>query len=91
MCTPILESDCEEPVRTSKRVSWGLGAYSRICPWGVLNFVLFTGGVQSSLGPEHPHISIDFTGPGGGLAPIAPPPFNTPLLGTPSEQPTIPQ
>ena len=74
MYTPIFESDCEEPVRTLKKVSWGPGAYSGICPGGFLHFFLFLGGgCQHSLGPEHPHISVDFTGPVGRLAPIAPP------------------
>ena len=42
------------------------GAYSGIFPGG---------GAQNPLGPENPLKSIDFTGPGGGLAPIAPPEY----------------
>ena len=39
------------------------------------------GGAQNPFGPENPLKSIGFTGPGGGLASIAPP-WNTPLKGT---------
>ena len=48
------------------------GAYSGICPGG-LTFFFFPGGAQHPLGHENPLKSIDFTGPGGALAPIAPP------------------
>jgi len=44
---------------------------------GCLYFLSFQGGAQQPLGPENPLKSKDFTGPGGGLAPIAP--LNTPL------------
>ena len=41
------------------------GASSGICPgWGA----------QHPVGPKKPLKSMDFTGPGGGLAPMAPPP-----------------
>jgi len=43
----------------------------------VLKFFSFQGGARYPLGYENPLKSIDFTGPGGGLAPIAP--LNTPL------------
>ena len=39
---------------------------------GGLNFFFFPGGAQHPLGHEKPLKSIDFTGPGGGLVPIAP-------------------
>ena len=53
-------------------------AYSGICPVGGLIFFIFPGGAQHPLGPENPLKSIEFTGPGRGLAHIAPP-LNTPL------------
>ena len=60
-----------------------LGAYSRICPWGGLNFFLYTWGggsknrilgqtrAQHPLGSEN---TVDFTGPGR-LSPIALPEY----------------
>jgi len=42
---------------------------------GGLKFFLFSGGAQHPLGPENPLKSIDFTGSGGGLAPITPPEY----------------
>jgi len=39
-----------------------------------LHFFFQRGGAQHPLGPEKPLKSIDFTGYGGGLAPIVPPP-----------------
>ena len=46
---------------------------------GGLKFFLFPGrGTQHPFGPENPPKSIYFTGPGGGLAPIAP--LNTLLI-----------
>ena len=53
-------------------------AYSGNCPGG-LKFFLSRGRAQHMLGPENPLKSIDFTGPEGGLAPIALP-LNTPLV-----------
>ena len=50
------------------------GAYSEICPGGDLKFFsLSRVWAQHPLGPENTLKSINFTGPGGGLAPIAPP------------------
>jgi len=48
------------------------GAYLGIRPRGAYIFS-FQGGAQHPLGHENLLKSIDFTGPGGGLAPIAPP------------------
>ena len=56
------------------------GAYSGTCPGGgTLNvFSLSRVWAQHPLGPENTLKSINFTGPGGGLSPIAP--LNAPLF-----------
>ena len=53
------------------------GAYSGICPGGAYFFSL-SRGAHHPLGPANPLKSLNFSAPGGGLAPIAPP-LNTPL------------
>ena len=51
---------------------------------GGLNFLSFLGGgAQLPFGPENPLKSIDFIGPGRGLAPIAPPPEYAPVIAPP--------
>ena len=49
------------------------GVFRNLSREGVLIFFSFQGEAQHPLGPENPLKSINFTGPGGGLAPIAPP------------------
>ena len=48
------------------------GVFRNLSKGGGLNFFLFPGGAQHPLGPKKPLKSIDFTGPGGGLAPYPP-------------------
>jgi len=54
------------------------GVFRNLSRGGGLNFCISRGD-QHPLGHENPLKSIDFTGPVGGLAPIAPP-LNTPLI-----------
>ena len=44
---------------------------------GLKFFSLSSGGLCTPWGPENPMKSIDFTGPGGSLAPIAPPEYDS--------------
>ena len=48
----------------SRPDSFSAGAYSGICPGGLI-FLTFQGGAQHLLGPENFLKLIDFTGPGG--------------------------
>ena len=49
------------------------GVLMNLSKGGLKFFSLSSGGLCTPWGPENPMKSIDFTGPGGGLAPIAPP------------------
>ena len=51
------------------------GVFRNLSRGGVLTFFLSSGGLSTRWGMKTPMKSIDFTGPGGGLAPIAPPEY----------------